>query len=133
MKVEDIECVQCGSHNIRRARLRTLSDRLRILTGVYPFRCRECQTRFLAGVLRLSKAPYAKCPRCLRTELGTWPQRHYNPGFAANLLLELGARKYRCPACRYNFVSFRRRLGSRQVETVLESGEAGRDVALFTR
>jgi hypothetical protein len=69
----------------------------------------------------------------LRTELGTWPQRHYNPGFAANLLLELGARKYRCPACRYNFVSFRRRLGSRQVETVLESGEAGRDVALFTR
>lgn len=133
MKIDDLECEQCGSRNIRRARLCTWKDRLRVLIGVYPFRCFDCQTRFIAGVLLLSKAPYAKCPKCLRTELSAWSRRHYNPGLSANLLIELGARKYRCPACRYNFVSFRRRLGSRQAEALLDDSSAETDFARFTR
>jgi hypothetical protein len=121
LKIADLECEQCGSRNVRRARLCGMKDRIRILIGAYPFRCRDCQTRFIAEVLLLSKLSYAKCPRCLRTELSAWSRRHYNPGFAANLLIELGARKYRCPACRCNFVSFRCRLNSPQVDAFPEN------------
>lgn len=134
MNIADMECEQCGSRNIRRARLRNLKDRIRILMGAYPFRCCDCQTRFIAGVLLVSKLPYAKCPKCLRTELSAWSRRHYNPGVAANLLIELGARKYRCPACRHNFVSFRRRRpDSRQIEILPENGGADANLQGFTR
>jgi transposase-like protein len=43
----------------------------------------------------------------LRTDLGTWSRKHYNPGLLSNFLVTFGAQKYRCDQCRHNFVSFR--------------------------
>ena len=84
-----------------------LADPLGAIFGIYPFRCRDCKHRFSANILLWSRLPYAKCPRCLRTDLQTWSRKHYNPGTFANFLITFGASKYRCAACRCNFVSFR--------------------------
>lgn len=52
----------------------------------------------------------AKCPKCLRTELLTWPEKFYRPTLWRRIQYTLGAHRYRCEACRYNFISFRPRL-----------------------
>ena len=112
MKIAALVCEQCGGRDIRLARLQSFGERLRTLIGVYPFRCRDCQHRFSVSVWLFSKLAFAKCPRCLRTELTTWSRKFYNPGFAANMAITFGAQKYRCTACRCNFVSFRPRHGA---------------------
>jgi rubrerythrin len=104
-----IACPGCGGSHIRRARYRDKKERLRALLGVYPFRCRECGTRFLAGVLMLRRLLYAKCPRCLRTDLTTWSPHFYQASLLQNTKLVFGGQRYRCSVCRYNFVSFRPR------------------------
>jgi hypothetical protein len=54
---------------------------------------------------------YARCPKCYRQELNTWSEKFYNPGTSVAIQLRLGAKPYRCAACRCNFASFRRRKG----------------------
>jgi transposase-like protein len=49
---------------------------------------------------------YAQCPRCLRQDLGTWDLRHYRPTLWTRIQIALGANRWRCEACRCNFVSF---------------------------
>jgi predicted nucleic acid-binding Zn ribbon protein len=109
VKIQALECDQCGSREIRRARLQGFSERMRAILGIYPFRCRDCQNRFFVSVWLLSRLAFAKCPKCLRMELSTWSRRFYNPGVFANLLITFGGQKYRCSGCRCNFVSFRPR------------------------
>ncbi len=101
-----LRCGRCGSVNIRRARLQGFWEGLQTILGRYPFRCRDCQYRFRVGILQFSQLFYAKCPRCLRTDLDTWSRKHYNPGLLANFFITFGAHQYRCTICRYNFVSF---------------------------
>lgn len=75
--------------------------------GTYPFRCLDCNSRFFVNVLLLSRLAYAKCPKCLGSELTNWPRKGYHVSLAKKLALTFGARRYRCANCRYNFVSFR--------------------------
>jgi hypothetical protein len=42
-------------------------------------------------------------------DLSRWSVADYRPDATARLLLALGASPYRCPYCRVNFVSFRKR------------------------
>lgn len=112
MRIQALECDQCGGRQIRRARLVGFSERVRAIFGIYPFRCRDCQNRFFISVWLLSRLAYAKCPKCLRMELTTWSRKFYNPGLFANFLITFGAQKYRCSGCRCNFVSYRPRKGS---------------------
>jgi DNA-directed RNA polymerase subunit RPC12/RpoP len=113
LKTPALVCEQCGSQNLRRARLQGLSDAVRAMVGIYPFRCRDCKHRFSISILLWSQLAYAKCPKCLRTDLGTWSRMHYKPGLFSNFLVTFGAQKYRCTQCRYNFVSFRPKLPQR--------------------
>lgn len=115
MKSPALECEQCGGRDIRRARVQSHWERCRALVGVYPFRCRDCHHRFFAGVWLLSKMPYAKCPKCLQLDLGTWSRKYYRPGILANLVITFGAQQYRCSQCRCNFVSFRPRWNGAEV------------------
>jgi uncharacterized paraquat-inducible protein A len=78
------------------------------LLGNCPLRCNDCHARFSVNLLLLSKAGTAKCPRCLNIRLNTWDTKHYQISRWKKLLLALGAHRYRCNPCRYNFVSFRR-------------------------
>ncbi len=75
--------------------------------GSYPFRCVDCSQRFWINIWLFSKLPYAKCPKCLGGDLANWPRRNYRLSFRKNLLSTFGAHRYRCVACRYNFLSFR--------------------------
>ena len=75
-------------------------------------RCDECKTRSMLDILLLSKVLIAKCPRCLEMHLTSWNIAHYRIPRWKKLLLTLGASRYRCDACRYNFVSFKRRSAS---------------------
>jgi hypothetical protein len=102
-----LQCEQCGGHHLRRANLRGFGEALKACLGIYPFRCRSCQHRFLVSVWFISRLAYAKCPKCLGLELTTWSRKHYNPGLLGNLAITFGAQKYRCVPCRCNFVSFR--------------------------
>lgn len=121
MKTPALACERCGSQNLRRARLQGLAEIVRTPLGIYPFRCRDCQHRFSVSILLWSQLVYAKCPRCLRTDLGTWSRKHYNPGVFSNFLVTFGAQKYRCAQCRCNFVSFRPKFTSGR--TAPEVGE----------
>jgi hypothetical protein len=42
-------------------------------------------------------------------DLSRWSRNDYRTTFFADLLLHLGGNPYRCPYCRLNFVSFRKR------------------------
>lgn len=117
MKSPALRCERCGGADIRRARVQSWGERMQMFVGVYPFRCRDCQSRFRLSIWLLSKLHYAKCPKCLRMELSTWSRKYYRPGMWASFLVTFGAQKYRCTACRCNFVSFRpRKCGSSKSE-----------------
>ncbi len=109
MNIPSLECANCGSKQIRRARYHSWGERLRGILGIHPFRCRRCNHRFAVSVWLFGKLRYAKCPRCLRLELTTWSRRYYKVDFLKNFLIAFGAQKYRCASCRCNFVSFRPR------------------------
>lgn len=83
-------------------------ERFGALLGRYPVRCEKCGTRSVLGILLLSKVLIAKCPRCLEMQLTSWNIAHYRIPTWKKVLLTLGASRYRCNACRYNFVSFKR-------------------------
>lgn len=83
-----------------------------MLLGEYPFRCMQCGGRFWASIWMRSQLFAAKCPKCLRTDLLPWPEKYFRPTLWRRLQYTLGAHRYRCEACRHNFVSFRPRLTS---------------------
>ncbi len=108
MKLSSFTCENCGGSNLRRSRRQSTADTLRMLLGNYSLRCNDCDKRFSVNLLLLSKAAIAKCPRCLNVNLDTWDTRHYRVPRWKRLLIRLGAHRYHCNPCRYNFVSFRR-------------------------
>src|SRR5208283_2924671 len=101
------DCPKCGARTIRNARLHGFFARAKSIVGVFPFRCRECDTRFESFILDVSLWSYARCPKCLRTDLGTWSEHYYRPPGRTRVWLRLGATPYRCEFCRCNFASFR--------------------------
>ncbi len=106
MNIPSLECANCGCKHIRLARYLNWGERLRGALGIQPFRCRACGHRFLVSIWLFGKLRFAKCPRCLGLELTTWSRRYYKVDWMKNFLLAFGAQKYRCKACRCNFVSF---------------------------
>jgi len=100
-------CPKCGSRNLRISRVRSFAERLRTVAGIFPFRCRQCDTRFPAAIWSLSAWRYARCPKCLRMELSTWSEQYYHPPLGTVVKLRLGATPYRCEFCRCNFASYR--------------------------
>ncbi len=65
MKIHALECDQCGGRDIRRARLQGLSERIRAIFGVYPFRCRECHESVLYQCLASLALSLRKMPQVL--------------------------------------------------------------------
>jgi hypothetical protein len=101
-----VACPSCGATTLRTSRIRTAVERVQSLVGFCPFRCRVCSHRFTALVWDFSTWRYARCPKCLRTELSTWSEQYYNPAWRTTFLLKIGATPYRCEFCRCNFASF---------------------------
>ena len=107
MKASTFECEHCGSRNLRRSQRKSFAEYAGSLLGRYPVRCTVCGQRSSLNILLLSKFFVAKCPKCLQMRLSTWDTKHYRIPRWKKVLMTLGAHRYRCNACRYNFVSFR--------------------------
>jgi DNA-directed RNA polymerase subunit RPC12/RpoP len=109
-----LNCPNCGASNVRRSRRANTSEMVRMMLGIYPFRCINCGDRFWGNVWLFSSWRWARCPRCLTLNLTDWPKRHYHIGTWVQILSKLGAKKHRCGHCRNNFLSFRPRLPAYQ-------------------
>jgi DNA-directed RNA polymerase subunit RPC12/RpoP len=85
-----------------------VGDFFATVRGRSPVRCLDCGHRSLANLLQFEKLPFARCPKCfsLRLEIAQNKGYHHTT-FTRSVMLLLGARRYRCPSCRYNFLSFR--------------------------
>jgi hypothetical protein len=86
-----------------------LLDIIREIFGSFRAKCRDCSARFEIGSGGVVSIFYARCPRCMRQDLGAWDERHYHRTWWMALRIGLGAHRWRCDVCRANFVSFRPR------------------------
>ncbi len=107
MRPSAIACPHCAGLNSRRSRRKAWLELPGMFIGRYPFRCLDCDLRFSASIWLFSRLIYAKCPKCLSLELTTWSLKHHHLTFWQNLFHTFGAHRYRCSACRCNFLSFR--------------------------
>lgn len=108
MKSFTLRCEKCGSVNLRQSRRQSLGDFLSILRGSSPVRCMDCGHRSIGNLLQFEKLPFARCPKCFSLKLEIAQNKPYHHvTLTRSVMLLLGARRYRCPACRYNFLSFR--------------------------
>jgi DNA-directed RNA polymerase subunit RPC12/RpoP len=120
MKPSAVTCPHCGSSSLRRSRRKAWFEFVGMLAGTYPFRCLDCSQRFWVSIWLFSRLKYAKCPKCLGSELTTWSRRHQHLNLWQNLISTFGAHRYRCSGCRCNFLSFR----PCQVSGPAQTGEA---------
>jgi C4-type Zn-finger protein len=99
-------CPVCKSTNARRSRRQNVADYVFSVAGVYPWRCRSCETRFHARAMSLSDAVHAHCPICGNGELKRISAEHV-PGHFAFLWRILSIPAYRCEPCRYKYFSIK--------------------------
>ena len=102
-----LTCPKCGSREAKISHSRTIGEHFKSLIGITPLRCTRCRNRWVTSVWHDSAWKYARCPRCYRQDLTTWSEQYYRPPTWINILLSLGATRYRCAACRCNFAEFK--------------------------
>jgi hypothetical protein len=120
-----LACPHCGTREIKVSSGRGIGEIIKSLCGIYQLRCRRCRTRWETSTWADGAWKYARCPRCYRQELTTWSLKYYNPPSSTLLKLQLGAKRYRCAACRCNFASFRPCRDNKEWR-LREPGESGR-------
>ena len=106
IETTQLVCPSCRSSKARRSRRRTMSDYLLALTGILPWRCESCETRFHARPFPLRNFIYAHCGICGNLELERIAPHHV-PGPAAIFGRILGLPALRCAPCRSKFFSIR--------------------------
>jgi len=102
-----LACPKCGTREIRISQNRGIGEIVKSFVGISQLRCRRCRARWQTSVWAAGDWKFARCPRCYRQELSTWSEQVYHPPQWTTILLRLGAKPYRCGACRCNFASFR--------------------------
>ena len=102
-------CPNCGSRHLRPSRYRDDEDRANPLSSVTPLRCRDCRTRFFSRTVFVEDIFYARCPKCMRMDLNGWTGKTFQPVGWTAIWVALGAHRWRCEYCRFNFASFRKR------------------------
>jgi hypothetical protein len=102
-----LACPKCGTREIKVSHGYGIAEAFKSLIGIYHLRCRRCRARWETSMWENGAWRYARCPRCYRQELTTWSLQYYNPPSSTMLKLHLGAKRYRCAACRCNFASFK--------------------------
>jgi predicted nucleic acid-binding Zn ribbon protein len=109
-----LNCPNCGASTVRRSRRVNTQEMVRMMMGIYPFRCTTCGDRFWGNVWFFNSWRWARCSRCLSLNLTDWPKRHYHVSTWDHILTILGAKRHRCGQCRNNFLSFRPRMPAYQ-------------------
>jgi hypothetical protein len=102
-------CPDCNSLECRRSHREGVKDFLIGVSGLRPWRCRDCQTRFFAWSVPIAFVRYAHCDRCGNLDVKRISSE-FVPGTFAWFLRALSLPAYRCPPCRNKFFSIRRHL-----------------------
>lgn len=102
-----IACPKCGTRETRVSHHHGFGEFIKSLLGIYQMRCRRCRERWETSSWENGAWKYARCPRCYRQELTTWSLEYYNPTAWTIWKMRLGAKRFRCNACRCNFVSWK--------------------------
>jgi len=101
-------CPQCRSHRCYRSKRHSPKDYAIGVTGLRPWRCTKCNSRFFAGVVALRHIFVAHCDQCGNFDLQRIANEYVTGWFAwAFRLAKVPA--YRCEPCRNRFFSVRRR------------------------
>ena len=118
-----LACPNCGTRDIRVSRPHSPLERLKNWIGLSALRCRHCRYRWETSVWANGAWRYARCPQCYRQELAKWSPQRYHAAHWTRLVLRLGAKPYRCEACRCNFAAFRLRkdIYWRKLETRMDA------------
>jgi C4-type Zn-finger protein len=109
-----VKCPECGGSHLRASRWRTPWERFIDLLGFSTMRCTDCGHRWTQSLWRIHEMIYARCPKCYRLELTNWEETYYKIPSSWRVMAGMGAKKVRCKACRYNFLSFRFVKGKRK-------------------
>jgi len=99
-------CPVCKSHDARRSRRQKFTDYAFGAMGVYPWRCRTCQSRYYARLMSLTDSLHAHCPICGNAELKRISGEHVNAPLAF-LGRWFSIPAYRCEPCRHKYFSIR--------------------------
>ncbi len=119
-------CPRCRSNRCRRSKRRSFRDYFIGLSGVRPWRCRDCELRFFAWVVPVSYAWYAHCGLCGNFDLQRVSSDHVYEGRLPWLGRMLHLPAYRCAPCRNRFFSLFPR---RRIRPLQSEGTPGQDVA----
>lgn len=102
-------CPKCGSRFLKVGKVSSAGGHFAALRGIHALQCGDCKNRFTGRTLVVSDVKYARCPKCLRMDLNLWSEREFQGSRWMQMLIRVGARRFRCEYCRLNFVSFRKR------------------------
>jgi hypothetical protein len=102
-------CPSCYSEDCRRSHREGWRDFVVGVSGLRPWRCRDCQTRFFAGLVPIEFVHYAHCGQCGNLALKRIASDHVTGPFAW-LFRALHLPAYRCAPCRNKFFSIRRQI-----------------------
>jgi hypothetical protein len=120
-------CPTCYSEECRRSHREDTRDFLLGVTGLRPWRCGDCETRFFAWSVAAELVFYVHCERCGNLRVKRISSEHVS-GHFAGLLRTLRLPAYRCGPCRNKFFSIRRQLrvapAPQESETEAESAAA---------
>jgi len=98
-------CPVCKARNCRRSRRRNLFEYGLSFTGILPWRCPTCETRFRAHRVAFRLMLRAHCPRCGNPHLDKIASDRVVDGLLLPLKRILGLPAYRCDPCRMKFYS----------------------------
>ena len=99
-------CPTCKSKDTRRSRRQYAIDYFYSAFGIYPWRCRKCETRYHARLMSVSDLLHAHCPICGNPVLKRISGEHVNGPFAFLWRL-LSIPAYRCEPCRHKYFSLK--------------------------
>lgn len=108
LKIETTQliCPSCRGSKIRRSKRRTVSDHLLSFSGILPWRCESCATRFRGRPSPMRNLIYAHCSICGNLDLQRISPGHV-PGATSIIGRLLGLPALRCAPCRHKFFSVR--------------------------
>ncbi len=100
-------CPRCQGDVCRRSKRRNLLEVFVGTTGLRPWRCRKCYTRFFAWAVPLAYQMYAHCEFCGNLNLQRISREYVTDGWFPWLHRALRFPAYRCDPCRHRFFSLR--------------------------
>lgn len=120
-----MNCPACQAEDCRPSRRWFFHDYLLGVTGLIPWRCNACDTRFHAHGFSFSRFFHAHCDICGNLELQRIGAENV-PGALSTVGRWLGLPAFRCPPCRHKFFSVRPLLPAEKLAEITAQNSAAK-------